>query len=101
MVKYLEKKAYFDLCNGTMKFVFLEPGSAGLCLAYTDQHAFHRLEKHKQETSLQYTMWRFAKHYDKESIEFSAPLLLSERRRKTFLYEVKWYFELNEANVWV
>ena len=79
----------------------MEPFPVGLRLAYMAQHAFHRLEKHKQETSLQYTMWRFAKHYDKESIEFSAPLHLPERRRKTFVYKVKWYFELNEANVWV
>ena len=69
--KYLEKKAYFELCNETMKFVFSEPGSAGLCLAYMAQHAFHRLEKHKQETLLQYTMWRFAENNDKVSIEFN------------------------------
>ena len=75
--------------------------------------------KHKQETSLRYTMWRFAEKNDKESIEFNsveivvdeesvhslkcyrqrAPLHLPERRRKAFVYEMKWYFELNEANV--
>ena len=71
MVKYLEKKAFFELCNGTMKFVFSEPSSAGLCLAYMAQHAFTRLEKHKQETLLQYIMWRFVENNDKESIEFN------------------------------
>ena len=95
-------------------------------LAYMAQHAFHRLEKDKQETSLQYTMWRFAENNDKESIEFnSVEIFVDEesvrslkccidsvtgsvrlctdpkRSRKTFVYEVKWYFEPNEANVWV
>ena len=82
------------------------------------QHAFHRLEKHKQETSLQYTMWRFAENNDKESIEFnSVEIFVDEesdsvtgsvrlctypkRRQKTFVYEVKWYFEPDDANVWV
>ena len=75
---------------------------------------------------MQYTMWRFAENNDKESIEFnSVEIFLDEesvrslkccidgvtgsvrlctdpkRRRKTFVYEVKWYFEPNEANVWV
>ena len=46
--------------------------AAGLRLAYMAQHAFPHLEKHMQETSMEYTMWRFAEKNDKESIEFKS-----------------------------
>merc|ERR1711871_303549 len=44
--------------------------AAGLRMAYVAQHAFHHLEKHMQETPVQYIMWRFAGNDDKESLEF-------------------------------
>ena len=65
------------MCNGTIKFVFSEPGSANFCLAYMAQHALHRFVKHKQETLLQYTMWRFVEINDKECIEFYSVVILS------------------------
>jgi elongation factor 3 len=46
--------------------------AAGLRMAYVAQHAFHHLEKHMQETPVQYIMWRFAGSDDKESLEFQA-----------------------------
>merc|ERR1712167_36291 len=44
--------------------------AAGLRMAYVAQHAFHHLEKHMQETPVQYIMWRFAGNDDRESLEF-------------------------------
>ena len=38
----------------------------GLRLAYVAQHAFHRLEKHMQETPTAYIMWRFAGNDDRD-----------------------------------
>merc|ERR1719252_389758 len=38
-------------------------------LAYVAQHAFHHLEKHMDETAVDYIMWRFQGADDKESLE--------------------------------
>jgi elongation factor 3 len=46
--------------------------AAGLRMAYVAQHAFHHLEKHMQESPVEYIMWRFAGNDDKESVEFKS-----------------------------
>ena len=57
VVKYLEKKVFFRIVQRDDEVRLLgAPVPAGLRLAYMAQRAFHRLEKYKQETSLQYTM---------------------------------------------
>merc|ERR1711972_279151 len=57
--------------------------AAGLRMAYVAQHAFHRLEKHMQESPTQYIMWRFAGNDDKESIEFkSTELSVDEEKAR-------------------
>merc|ERR1712014_529844 len=38
-------------------------------LAYVAQHAFHHLEKHMDETAVDYILWRFAGADDRESLE--------------------------------
>jgi len=53
-------------------------------MAYVAQHAFHHLEKHMQETPVQYIMWRFAGNDDKESVEFqSQELSVDEEKART------------------
>merc|ERR1719329_2098771 len=47
----------------------------GLRMGYVAQHAFHHLEKHMDETPVQYIMWRFAGNDDKESLEFKSDKL--------------------------
>merc|ERR1711935_401472 len=58
--------------------------ASGLRLAYVAQHAFHHLEKHMQETPVQYIMWRFAGNDDKESLEFkSTELSVDEEKARS------------------
>merc|ERR1711972_912441 len=38
-------------------------------LAYVAQHAFHHLEKHMEQTAVEYILWRFAGADDRESLE--------------------------------
>merc|ERR1739845_188898 len=42
---------------------------ANMRLAYVAQHAFHHLEKHLDNTAVQYILWRFAGADDRESLE--------------------------------
>merc|ERR1712134_192783 len=42
--------------------------ASGLRMAYVAQHAFHHLEKHMQESPVQYIMWRFAGNDDQENV---------------------------------
>jgi len=42
---------------------------SGMRLAYVAQHAFHHLEKHLDQTAVQYILWRFAGADDRESLE--------------------------------
>merc|ERR1719191_2607018 len=57
--------------------------AAGLRMAYVAQHAFHHLEKHRQETPAEYIMWRFAGNDDKESLEFkSTDLSVDEEKAR-------------------
>ena len=44
--------------------------AADFHLVYVARHAFHRLEKHMQETPTQYIMWFFAGDDERESLEF-------------------------------
>ena len=44
--------------------------AADFRLVYVARHAFHRLEKHMQETPKQYIMWFFAGDDERESLEF-------------------------------
>merc|ERR1712187_754518 len=70
--------------------------AAGLRMAYVAQHAFHHLEKHMQETPVQYIMWRFAGNDDKESLEFkSADLSVDEETARA----KKWCIDATSGDV--
>merc|ERR1711988_299589 len=70
--------------------------AAGLRMAYVAQHAFHHLEKHMQETPLQYIMWRFAGNDDKESLEFkSTELSVDEESARA----QKWCIDTTSGDV--
>jgi len=70
--------------------------AAGLRMAYVAQHAFHHLEKHMQESPVEYIMWRFAGNDDKESLEFkSTELSVDEEKARA----TKWCIDGSSGDV--
>ncbi|CAJ1377261.1 unnamed protein product [Effrenium voratum] len=61
----------------------------GSRVSYVCKHSLQRFGHHKEATALQYFLWRFADHRDKESVAFADELSPEEQARRT----VAWYLD--------